>query len=284
MRSLLFLFGILGASFNTTDLIAITFMPLGDAMTIIMSSVLPTIILAAIFLKERLRLYKIFCSILVVTGIVLVLSPPFLFGSSFEQTTQPSIDMSTQSSSNKTLSANLEISPKKNSSQFDNYYIGAFAALTAMFSAAAMRTTMKILVQNKSTSSFGVPLFYNSFSNLIVSVVLPVFGGNQRILFPSSDVENYDVGQWVGLFAVAIIGVVQYSTRFMAIKLISPTLVSFIRTSEIVLSYVIQVVILGIKPNATSLIGSGLVMIACVGVIFEQWTVEKLNPKIQHLF
>ena len=35
MRLLLFVFGFLGASFNTPDLIAITFMPLGDAMTII---------------------------------------------------------------------------------------------------------------------------------------------------------------------------------------------------------------------------------------------------------
>ena len=51
-RFLLFLFGFIGASFNTTDLIAISFMSLGDAMTIIMSSVLPTMILAAFFEGE----------------------------------------------------------------------------------------------------------------------------------------------------------------------------------------------------------------------------------------
>ena len=240
MRLLLFLFGFTGASFNTTDLIAISFMPLGDAMTIVMSSVLPTTILAAIFLKERLRLYKIFCSVLVVSGIVLVLRPPFLFGNSVELENHSRSDKSIPQATNRTLLEKLEITSEMNSSLFEYYYIGAIAALTAMFSLAAMRTVMKMLVQNKSTSSFGVPLFYNSFANLTVALILPAFRGNQRILFPSLAVENYDVWQWVGLIAVAIIGVTQYSTRFMAIKLISPTLVSFIRTSEIVLAYAIQ--------------------------------------------
>ena len=284
MRFLLFLYGFMGASFNTSDLIAISFMPLGDAMTIIMSSVLPTMILAAIFLKERLRLYKIFCSILVVSGIVLVLRPPFIFGNSVESEMHSRSNISIAPTTNRTLTEKLEITSKINSSQFEYYYMGGIAALTAMFSSAALRTAMKMLVQNKSTSSFGVPLFYNSFANLMVALVLPVFRGDQRILFPSLDVENYDVWQWVGLISVAIIGVTQYSTRFMAIKLISPTLVSFIRTSEIVLAYAIQLVILDTKPYATSLIGSGMVMVACIGVIFESWATVKLNPRIQHLF
>ena len=143
---------------------------------------------------------------------------------------------------------------------------------------------IKMLVKNKSTSSFAVPLFYNSFANLIVAMVLPAFGGSQRILFPSEDVEIYDTWQWLGLSIIAIIGVLHYSTRVMAIKLISPTLSSFIRTSEIVLAYVIQLVILGTKPYPTSLIGSGLVMVACIAIIFESWAVQKMNPKFQFLF
>ena len=284
MRLLLFVFGFLGASFNTSDLIAISFMPLGDAMTIILSSVLPTVILAAIFLKERLRLYKILCSIIVVTGIVLVIRPPFLFQNSVEQEIQQNLNTSNSFMTNRTLSEKLGIAPKLSSSEFYDYYIGAIAALTAMFSIAGMRTVIKMLVQNKSTSSYGVALFYNSFANLIVAIVLPAFRGNQRILFPSVDVDIYDVWQWLGIVSVAVIGVIHYLTRFMAIKLIRPTLVSFIRTSEIVLAYVIQLAILGTKPYATSLIGSGLVMVACISIIFESLVVQKMNPKIQFLF
>ena len=240
MRLLLFAFAFLGASFNTTDLIAITFMPLGDAMTIILSAVLPAVVLAAIFLKERLRLYKILCSILVVTGIVLVLRPPYLFQNSAEHGMQQSFNTLIPLTTNKTLSEKFEIFPKQNSSEFDNYYIGAIAALIAMFSIAGTRILIKILLKNKSTKPYAVQLFYHNFANLIVAMVLPAFRGNQRILFPSVDVDLYDIWQWLGIGSVAIIGIIHYLTRFMAIKLISPTLVSFIRTSEIVLAYVIQ--------------------------------------------
>ena len=52
--------------FNLTDLIAVAYMPIGDAMTIILCGAIPTVILAAIFLDERLRLFKIICSVFVV--------------------------------------------------------------------------------------------------------------------------------------------------------------------------------------------------------------------------
>ena len=284
MRILLFLFGFLAASFNTTDLIAITFIPLGDAMTIILSAVLPVVVLAAIFLKERLRLYKILCSILVVTGIVLVLRPPFLFENSVEHDMQQNFNTSIQHMTNNTLSEKLEISTKLNNSEFDSYYIGATAALIAMFSVAGTRTLIKFLLKNKSTKSFALLLCYRNFANLIVAMVLPAFGGNQRILFPSVDVKMYDIWQWLGIVAVTIIGFIHYVTRYMAVKLISPTLVSFIRASEIVLAYVIQLVILGTKPYVTSLIGSGLVVVACIAIIFESLVIQKMNPKIQFLF
>ena len=156
--------------------------------------------------------------------------------------------------------------------------------MVAMFSVAGTRTLIKFLLKNKSTKSFAVLLCYRNFANLIVAMVLPAFGGNQRILFPSVDVKMYDIWQWLGIVAVTIIGFIHYVTRYMAVKLISPTLVSFIRASEIVLAYVIQLVILGTKPYVTSLIGSGLVVVACIAIIFESLVIQKMNPKIQFLF
>ena len=253
MRMLLFAYGVFGALFNATDLIAVYFMPLGDAMTIIMSSVLPTTVLAAIFLKERLRLYKSFCVIWVIIGLVLVIRPPFLF-------------------------------VEENIPRSKLYYIGALSGLICMISSASFRIVMKILVNNKSTSSFGIPLLYTSVCILIIALILPAFGGDQKILFSSVKTENYDTWQWIGLFATAILGITQHSTRFMAIKLISPVLVSFIRTSEIIVAYIIQITITGTRPYVTSLIGSGFVIIACIGVILESWLLKILNPNIPWLF
>ena len=72
--------------------------------------------------------------------------------------------------------------------------------------------------------------------------------------------------------------------RVKAIRLISPTIVSFIHTSEIIVAYVIQLTILETKAYATSLIGSGLIVIACIGVILEEFVITLLSPKIQPLF
>ena len=57
----------------------VTFMPLGDAMTLLFTAPLSTMIAAAIFLGHRLRLYRIFNVILLVSGAVLVIRPPFIF-------------------------------------------------------------------------------------------------------------------------------------------------------------------------------------------------------------
>ena len=283
IRLQLISFGFAAAMFDSTDLIAIYFMPLGDCMTIIMSSFLPTMILAAMFLNERLRLYKSFLAILALTGIVLVIRPPFLFENSMEEATTQRLNETMPVVINNTFSSELDFSSRINGPRSQYYYLGAFAALIAMVSVAVKRILTKILIQNKSTNSLGILLFYNSFDNLIVTFLLPAFGGNQRILFPSNDVENYDAWQWVGISAVVVLGITQYSVGFIAVRLIGPTPVGFIGTSEIIMAYVIQITIFGGIPHATSLMGSGLVMIACIGVIVENWVIKRVNAKIQHL-
>ena len=285
IRIMLFAYGLFGALWNSTDLIAVYFMPLGDAMTIIMSSVLPTVILAAIFLKERLRLCKVCCAVLVINGLVLVIRPPFLFTESKQPMNKQVIENSSLPDLNEgSLSGNLTHSLGMDKSRSKYYYIGVLAGLVCMISSASFRILMKILVKNKSTSYFGIPLFYNSFCNLMVALILPAFGGDQRILFSSVNIERYDIWQWIGLFGIAVLGITQYSMRFMAMKLISPVMVSFIRTSEIIVAYIIQITLLGTEPYTTSLIGSGFVMIACIGVILESWMLKMLHPKIQWLF
>ena len=47
---------------------SVTFMPLGDAMTLIFTSPLSTMIVASIFLGHRMRLYKIFNALLLISG------------------------------------------------------------------------------------------------------------------------------------------------------------------------------------------------------------------------
>ena len=79
LRGSLVLIGVFAFLSIITDFYCVTNMPLGDATAIIFSAPLPTMILSAVFLGSRLRLYKIFCGLLVYTGIMLVIRPPFIF-------------------------------------------------------------------------------------------------------------------------------------------------------------------------------------------------------------
>ena len=284
IRIILFSYGVFGAIFISSNYIAIYLMPLGDAMTIILSSVLPTMILAAIFLKERLRLYKCSCAILVITGIVMVIRPPLIFENSTKLVIDETFHNIKQNIINHTNTAKSAHFIRIDNSRDHYYYTGAIAALVCMISTATYRIMMKVLVQNTSTSSFAIPLLYVSIAILIAALVLPAFGGDQRILFPSKMVEKYDYWQWIFLFAATILGIAQHIARFAAMRLISPTLTSFIRTSEIVVSYIVQIILFDIKPDLSSLIGSGLVMVACIGVVLENWMISIVHPTIKDLF
>lgn len=55
-------------------------MPLGDALTLIFSAPVSTMVIAALVLGQRLRLYKLSFALILLIGTVFVVRPPFLFG------------------------------------------------------------------------------------------------------------------------------------------------------------------------------------------------------------
>ena len=58
---------------------AVSSIPVGDAETLIYSNPLFAMIFSSIFLGSRLRLYKTFLGTILISGIILVVRPPFLF-------------------------------------------------------------------------------------------------------------------------------------------------------------------------------------------------------------
>lgn len=79
LRAILPLTGVFGGICILSDFYSVSNMPLGDASAIILSAPLPSMVLSAIFLGARLRIFKIFCGVLLYGGVLLVIRPPFLF-------------------------------------------------------------------------------------------------------------------------------------------------------------------------------------------------------------
>ena len=64
----------------TTALGSMTYMTVPDALCIVFSCPVVTIILSAIFLGDKLTVFKIIAGLQLLIGVILVCKPPFLFG------------------------------------------------------------------------------------------------------------------------------------------------------------------------------------------------------------
>ena len=259
-----------------TNLVAVSFMPLGDVMTIALSTAVPTTMLAAIFFKERFRMIKVISLILVVTGIVLVIRPPFVFHD------EPNMDeYGIGSSANTTTSFH-----NNNLGIHDSYYyIGAISAAGLMISRSIQLIAFKYLVQNKSSITGELVILYIGIFCLLVSLVSPfVFHGNQRIIHSHERTNAYNYSQWLGLVGHAILSYGFLWMLIEALKLASPVIVAFVRLTEIVLSYIVQILFFNTIPNVSAIIGSCNVIIACLLISMEDSILKILPENLKCIF
>ena len=117
-----------------------------------------------------------------------------------------------------------------------------------------------------------------------MALLVPAFGGNQKIISMSPQVEKYGTWEWFSIFAIAIMGITASYLWFKAVKLVGPVIVGFILTSKIIFAYFIQTTLFGTVPDISSLIGSGCITIACIGILLEEKFLEMLHPRLQNIF
>ena len=259
-----------------TNCVAVSFMPLGDMMTIALSNAIPTTILAAIFFKERFRMIKGISLILVVTGIVFVIRPPFVFHD------EPNMDENVKGSNTNTTTS-FHNNPLGIHDSY--YYIGAISAMANMIFRSIQLIAFRYLVQNKSTVNGELVILYIGIACLIVSLVSPfVFNGNQRIIHSYERTRAYNVYQWLGLFGHVILS---YGFLWMLIKalsLVSPVIVAFVRLTEIVLSYIVQILFFDAIPTVSAIFGSCNVIIGCLLILIEDSILKILPENMKYIF
>merc|ERR1712228_170956 len=108
----------------------------------------------------------------------------------------------------------------------------------------------------------------------IISIVFSLLQTNSRII--SSDIVTITHSEWTILFLLAVLGLLAFSTLTHALKIISPNLVTSLRSLELVLAYSVQVALLGESLDTLSCVGAGLIM---TGVL-----VLASQDKIQEFF
>lgn len=232
MRVYLFLRGFLGSNAMILLYYAVLQMPLADATVITFSNPVFTSLLAWIFLKERCSVWDVIFTISTLTGVVLIARPPFLFGG--------------------------EISDIENN--YDNHLKGTVAAFV---SAIAVACTMVILRKMGKNVHYYLAVWYYAVLGFIECVV---------VLFIIDEWKMPSCGwdRWI-MMSIGVLGIAGqiFLTKALQVEKAGP--VALMRTTDVVLAFVLQFLFLNRKPTWWSLGGALCVISSTTGVAIRKW-------------
>ena len=116
-------------------------------------------------------------------------------------------------------------------------------------------------------------VFYAGLGGLVVSMVSTLFISYQRII--SLEVMRRNLISWLQMLCVSVTGVLGFLMLNQAVKLSNPLLVSFIRVTEIVISYAVQVFLFGQPAEVCGILGS---VSSIIDVLLVSMDVRKIIP------
>jgi len=243
--------GLIGSISFIACLASVSFMPVPDAMCIIFTCPVVTIVLSAIMLGDKINSLKCFSGTLLILGVVLVCQPPFLFHQTAASQTNYSLLLS---------------------SHTDLYYVGVAVAATACCTGGLTN----VLIAKCEGVSTWVLLNWAAISGLGIVIAFSQTEFGSHILSP--DILCISWLDWIVLIGLAVSGILAFSSMVKPLKLISPNLVSSLRTLELVLAYVVQIIITGDNPDIWSCFGGGFILIGVLVLAFQDKISEMFSP------
>ena len=96
-----------------------------------------------------------------------------------------------------------------------------------------------------------------------------MFSRECQRLSSSSDIAKISLADWIILIGLAVSSLTAFTSMTLALKLISPNLVSSLRTVELVLDYGVQAVVTGESPDIWCCFGGGLILFGVLVLTFQ---------------
>jgi len=271
-RVMLCMIGLFGSLTMLTSFACVKYMPVPDAITLIFTAPLFTMVLAAIFMKEKITIIKTISGIVLMAGILLVTKPSFIF----QNETNTLLNGSwIKANATKDWRHDYEkgifflfdlktpIPPEHDPE--DYYFIGALVALSCAIFGGAL-----IVICSKIGSDVSTQLQLLSIAVFAFFVAGFVQFLDERDRFFSPKFVEITVYEWGLYLGISCLGMLGYLFEFQSCKMIPPGTVATLRTTEIVVAFVAQVIFTHIVPEFIDILGAAFVFIAAIVLIFEK--------------
>ena len=157
------------------------------------------------------------------------------------------------------------------------YYIGVAVALVSTVFDGFLNIAINVCKEMPSL----VLLWWAGVGGLVVGAVGYAFDENAKI-FTLAVVEISYV-EWLAYAGVAFGGIAAYFCMTKSLQMVDPTVVAFVRATEIVIAYIVQVTFMHQVPAGLSIIGAALVLTSVFAIAGQDKIVSALPVRIRNI-
>lgn len=254
-RLLLSVRGIIGVCALVFLYFALLFIPPSDLSAIANSSIIITAILARIFLKEKIGISHLFALLFTIFGVLFIVKPEFIFKhfSFFSMGQEIKNQTLINTTSNSTLANATAVSEET------KFLIGIILVILAALLFGLLQVLVKKLcnyevhwaVNTIYPAYFGIPVC------ICISAILYFMEFSHKNLKEELSILPYHV-----LYSSisAVFGILGQVSMNISLSCEDATKVSIVKTTDVLIAFVLQLIILDIRVDLLSIVGSVLIL------------------------
>jgi len=200
--------------------LGVLYIPLGDALTIIYTGPMFTMIFSYIFLGTKQGLWKLSCTLLLLVGVTLAVRPPFIFSQT---------DLHIQEN-NQTILVRT-ISFRELSTSLDNKEGFHWIGVLLCFGAASLGGLSNVATNHLKDIPSGTLMFWKGFISIFCGFLFLSFDKGSQI-FIQKDIDSTAIGK---LFLLASIDITATWIATVSYQLLDPTICSVLLKNSLLL-------------------------------------------------
>ena len=137
---------------------------------------------------------------------------------------------------------------------------------------------MVVAVNHMKQINHNVLVFYSGLGGLIGTFVLLLCDEKSKIFYHFSEVN------WTHLMVIVIMGMIALWISMISYQMVSPTVVSILKSQEIVFAFIIQSVVENTIPSHLTIIGALLVFLSGIIIPMEEHFLKRLPENVRKYF